>query len=72
MKINDKEWLLVNYLVFSYNTMIQSSYSRIGVRDMKLILIIGGIIFILVDLLFVFCALSLSKKCEETTSTNHL
>lgn len=52
--------------------MIQSSYSRIGVRDMKLILIIGGIIFILVDLLFVFCALSLSKKCEETTVTKHL
>ncbi len=34
---------------------------------MKIVLIVVGFLFILVDLLFLFCALTLSKKCEEVT-----
>lgn len=37
---------------------------------MKLILIIGGSIFVLVDLLFIFCALNLSKKSDTTIPMN--
>lgn len=37
---------------------------------MKLILIIGGSIFILVDLLFIFCALNLSKKSDISIPIN--